>query len=962
MYQNVRGLNSKLDYFRLNLLCSECDVAAVTETFLTETVEDAELVWNGWSVARRDRATGARGGGVLIAARPGLVMRRLIDLETPEGEDLWVSFTLDQVSFYVSVVYIPPNASDEIYMRWFETVEQVIDTLNGVVIIIGDLNLNPLYTSHNILCYYCYFLNVCGLTEMNEVTNAHGGKLDVVLVSERIRGASVLEIEGGGLVPRRDAYHPPLEILLPIDKTLVRPCSERIDPSNMDLRRDWQFAKGNYELLYKLVAETSWQEVLESEDIVTAVDIFYKIIYDIFDACIPMKTRSRRVSRRFPVWFTADLITDITLKAGLHRKWKTTKCKDVYNEFARLRTDIKKRITLAYQMYVDRIQGNIKSDPRSFWRHIDSLKSKGGFVSEVTFGGKQFVGAEVATAFSEFFAGVFLPDIPCLDMHRLTNDSQMRSANYININSISMHEVEAGIKRLKPDSSVGPDNFPAFIVKGCMEQLKVPIHFMYNLALSTGLYPHQWKVTRVRPIPKSKDSTKVEDHRPIAVLSTLAKLFESILHRTISAQIRPFLGDSQHGFRTNRSVDTNLLTLVDAISENLDRGIQVDVVYFDFKKAFDRVDNDILLSKLNNIGFTPKLLSFFASYLRDRQQYVKHGCFVSKSYHTRSGVSQGSILGPLLFGIMINDLESVVKHARCLLYADDLKLVYRVENLADCEYLQRDIASVVRWSIENKLLFNTAKCCVCTFSRSFAPLHAQYFLGVVPIDRVFSVRDLGVVFDTHLTFHEHIRTLAEVCFRRLGFVIRNCKDFYDLGAIKLVFNALVRSKIEASSVVWNPYECTYALILEKIQKAFLRFAYKKMYGYYPFLYPTKFLLGTLGYNSLEVRRNNNLLLTMCKILRGESDCLELVGGVVRLFVPDVPRIALRPRLRPLLAVPAARTVSRKNSPLPRALRLLNALLTSAPDCDLFASLWSIVCRECLTFCELMDDRQSSVFV
>lgn len=959
VYQNVRGLNTKLKFFRLNMLSLECDIVAVTESFLTDAIEDSELLCGDWTVLRRDRATGSRGGGVLLTARPGLDMRRRRELETQNGEDMWVSFALEGIIYNLCVVYIPPSASDDVYMCWFQKVEQVLESVTGVILIVGDLNLNPLYTSHHILCYYSYFLTICGMREMNEVTNASGGILDVVLVSERIHGVCVSEIEGGGLVPRRDAYHPPLDITLPI-QSLMRSPSAKIDPSNVDSRCDWNFAKGDYVLLYQLLTEASWQKVFDAEDVNVAVDMFYNQIYNIFDECIPKRIRSKRVGRRFPIWFTADIIADLALKASLHQKWKRTKCREVYRQFAELRTDTKERISVAYNCYMDRIQSRIKSDPRSFWQHIDSLRSKGGFASEVSFEGKQFFGVEAASAFSRYFSSVFLPGVPQLDVNSVKKSKQKSTAQFIHIGCISMQEVETAIKRLKPKSSVGPDTLPAYIVKGCVEQLKVPIHFLFNLSLSTGIYPQFWKITRVSPIPKSKDNSKVENYRPIAVLSTLGKLFESILFRAISTQVKPFLCESQHGFRAGRSVDTNLLILTDTISECLDEGIQVDVIYFDFKKAFDRVDNDILLDKLDDIGFSPMMLAFFASYLRDRQQYVRYGCFISDRYRTRSGVSQGSILGPLLFGLMVNDLESVVRNAKCLLYADDLKLIHKVRDAADCVSLQEDIVSVLKWSIDNKLSFNIAKCCVCTFGRSFSPMHAQYFLGNDVLNRVFSVKDLGVVFDTRLTFHEHIRALACSCYKRLGFVLRNSKDFQEPTVIQLLFNALVRSKLEASSLIWNPYESTYALLLEKIQKSFLRFLYKKRFGYYPYLYPTKFLLGCLGVNSLEVRRTNNLLITVCRFLRGESDVMQLVHNALRLSVPDVPRVALRPRARALLAVPAARTRSRRSAPLPRALALLNTLLASAPECDLFAWRWVAVCRECLNFSEMMDDRQSTV--
>lgn len=909
---------------------------------------------------RRDRATGARGGGVLIAARPGLVLRRRRDLESPAGEDLWVTFVHDSVTFYLCVIYIPPSAIDEVYMRWFQSLETVINSLNGVVVVTGDLNLNPLYKSHSLLSYYCYFLTVCGLCEKNEVRNAYDGKLDVVLVTDRIKDVNVVEIEGGGLVLHRDLYHPPLEISIPISSDVKRSPAGSVDPSNVDMQKDWNFAKGDFELLYALFSEVCWHDVLQSQDVEVAVDILYSTIYRIFDICIPKKVRPKVPSRRYPVWFDAELIKALKTKAVLHKKWKASKNMDIYKEFSKLRTHVKERISSAYDSYIVRVQSKVKSDPRSFWQHVNNLRARGGFTDRVTYNGEQFTGQDAAVAFSRFFSSVFLPDVPRLDGNYTSNSGRGCYANLVNISNIAEADVEAGIKRLKPNSSLGPDCLPAYIVKGCADHLKAPLVHIFNLSLCTGTYPHQWKVTRVKPIPKSSDVSDVENSRPIAILSTLAKLFESILHRLISPQIKPFLSDSQHGFRANRSVSSNLLILVDTISEQLDRGAQVDVLYFDFKKAFDRVDNDVLLTKLDDIGFSPKLIKFFASYLRDRKQYVQHGIFISSQYHTRSGVSQGSILGPLLFGIMINDLESSVRFAKCLLYADDLKLVYRVGHEQDCHDLQEDISSVYRWSVKNKLEFNDAKCQVCSFGRSSTPILNKYMIGSVGVERVFSVKDLGVVFDTRLTFHEHIRTLATDCFQRLGFVIRNVKGFHDVNTIKLVYTALVRSKLESSSIIWSPYESTYALLLEKVQKAFLRFLYKKSYGYYPFLYPTQFLLGALGLNSLEVRRNHSLLMTACRILRGESDCTELVARLVRLFVPNVPRIELRPRARVLLAVPAARTAARRGSPLPRALAMLNAFLVSAPDLDLLAGRLSAVGSECLRFCEEMNNRRSSV--
>ncbi|XP_045455333.1 uncharacterized protein LOC123665015 [Melitaea cinxia] len=417
----------------------------------------------------------------------------------------------------------------------------------------------------------------------------------------------------------------------------------------------------------------------------------------------------------------------------------------------------------------------------------------------------------------------------------------------------------------------------------------------------------------------------------------------------IYKQVEPFLCNEQHGFRRRRSVNTNLLTIVDYISKTLDHGGQVDVLYFDFRRAFDRVNNDVLLEKLSDVGLTPGLLKFIADYLRDRQQYVRLGIYESQPYHTRSGVSQGSILGPLLFILMINDIPTVIKHAKCLLYADDLKLFMEIRTEEDCLLLQRDIDSVFQWSVDNKMEFNPLKCSAMTFSRVRRPVKFDYKLDKDTIARPDTSKDLGVTFDSRLTFHDHITAVAKESFRRLGFVLRNAKEFKNTTVIKIIFGALVRAKLEASACVWNPHETKYALMLEKVQKAFLRYLYKRMFGYYPNMYPTKFLLGILGYNSLEVRRLRDQLAIMCKILRGLVDAPDLHEELCRFFAPIK---YLRNRKHSLFAVPMCRTVARSRSPIPRSLTAFNALLDADPHCDLFADGWKMILSECLRYCEV----------
>lgn len=282
-----------------------------------------------------------------------------------------------------------------------------------------------------------------------------------------------------------------------------------------------------------------------------------------------------------------------------------------------------------------------------------------------------------------------------------------------------------------------------------------------------------------------------------------------------------------------------------------------------------------------------------------------------------------------------------------------------IETMEDCVNLQHDLDRIHAWSVENKMEFNTAKCIQMTFGRMRRPIEFQYRLGQDRITRVVSIKDLGVTFDQQLTFHDHIVTLTKECYQRLGFVLRNSRDFRNMEVVKLIFSALVRSKLEACASVWHPHEAKYTLMLEKVQKAFLRYLYKRIYGYYPYMYPTQFLHGCLGYNSLEVRRAHAQLRIMVKILHGRVDAPDLGEQLCRLYVPDNYR---RARRHKLFAVPKCRTVARQESPIPRSLSTLNLILDANPDGDFLAGEWSFLMAECLTHCELIaSQRQSSVF-
>lgn len=921
-YQNVRGLRTKLDYFRNNLLASTSDLFAITESGCSESIQDAEIVPPGYNILRCDRADGRKQGGALLVATHRFELRQLpildASIDTCVFEMICATVHLNKRFLFVCcVVYIPPGSSENDYMLLFRIIEKLC-VRYGEVIVIGDFNLYS--CPANISNYFECFLSYCEFTQSNTVPNHLGRQLDLVL-SAGISGGVTVVAADEALVPV-DAHHPPLAVSVrPAAAPTTSPAVAR-DSSAHHIRPQWNWNRADFQLLYSRILSIDWSMMYGMHDLEEMLNFFYDNINCTINGCVPRKKLSSGNSRYvYPVWYTRDIIKNIQIKATLHKKFKKTKLDNDYHKFAECRTRIKKLIETAHKQHKNKIQYQFVKDPKSFWQYIRSKRktlNKQSIIKE----GQHLTDDECAVQFADFFESVYSKEPPKLDACAAVSEVGATSAR-VHIETLSLAEVRQALGSLKPKRSSGPDGIPAFLFRDCGRVLAEPLLYIFNACLQQATFPQRWKITRVVPVPKGKPSSDTCNYRPVAVLSTPAKVLESAIQRSVQEQMRARLSDAQHGFRPGRSTATNLINFMVQVVPAVDSGVQVDAAYFDFKKAFDTVDNDILLRKLAKIGCTLPLIQFFASYMKDRQQYVDYNGCVSQPYYTRSGVSQGSNVGPLEFIVMINDLPEVVRHGTCLLFADDLKLLLEVRDHSDCERLQEDIDRVVEWSNDNKLHFNVAKCSVMSFTRARTPLSYQYKVEDVPMQRVSQVRDLGVVFSQELTFREHINKICKKAYRNLGFVLRQSQGFTNITTLRVLYDALVRSHLEHSAFIWAPHEAKYSVMLERIQNKFTRHLYYKLYGVYPLyplMYPTLFVLGMVGYNTLRVRREFSLAAYVVKLLRGVAHN----PGVLRhlqLYVPD--RYVWRRHRPPLLAVPAARTNLLARTPLTRAIRVVN---------------------------------------
>lgn len=289
--------------------------------------------------------------------------------------------------------------------------------------------------------------------------------------------------------------------------------------------------------------------------------------------------------------------------------------------------------------------------------------------------------------------------------------------------------------------------------------------------------PKKLKHSHIVPIHKSGSLNDVKNYRPIAKLSIIAKLIDPLMADELFMHFSHLISPNQHGFFKKRSTVTNLMAYTDKIQQCLEDGGQVDVIYTDFSKAFDKVNHQLLLDKLDSLGVGGSILQWFRSYLTDRTQRVKILNALSDIVEVTSSVVQGSHCGPILFSLFVNEIAYNTDVDSCM-YADDFKASKNINSMDDCANLQDNINKIAEFSRNNGLVLNIEKCAIMTFTkRTTTAITYNYNIDNQLLSKKESMRDLGVVYDKKLSFSSHIDKICKKGRQMCGFIIRNSKHF-----------------------------------------------------------------------------------------------------------------------------------------------------------------------------------------
>jgi molybdopterin converting factor small subunit len=446
----------------------------------------------------------------------------------------------------------------------------------------------------------------------------------------------------------------------------------------------------------------------------------------------------------------------------------------------------------------------------------------------------------------------------------VAEDEQFREA--LQLIDITEKMVWDELKNLSPGKSAGPDGIHPRVLSEAREEILHPLLLIFRKSVETGVVPSAWKDAEVVPIFKKGQKSSPGNYRPVSLTSVCSKILERIVRSHIMAHVNAnqLFTPAQHGFRPSRSCTTQLLTVTEDWTRWEEDGLPYDCIYLDYRKAFDSVPHERLLSKLYALGIRGKLHCWIRSFLSGRRQRVRVENSLSSWRPVTSGIPQGSVLGPTLFLCFINDLPKVVK-GRVALFADDTKLYGTSEKEDEISSLQKDVDELYKWSTQWQLPFNEEKCKVIYYGRHNK--RNVYHMNNKPIATAEEEKDLGVLFDESMDYARHINSVTKKANSRVG-LVRRCFRSLDEKPFKTLYKSLIRPVVEYASSVAHPVHTKEEDKLEGVQRRASKLPSRlKDLSYSERLHELK--LPTLRY-----RRKRADVLQTWRILHNEDDIEE----------------------------------------------------------------------------------------
>ena len=819
LYTNCRSILNKIDLLRGHVSVLLPDFVCLVETFVRPDITDAFLALEGYNlVSRKDGVDTVNGHcrGLLIYCKVGIKATRLdsvgIDSFT-ECTGVSIPWGNSGGALSLVLVYRPPvNPCSAVDAGNTDRMCQFIRGLVGNVVCVGDFNLPDVdwelvwADSPGSKMVLDVFQDMFWQQHVYEATHVLGNTLDLALSSsaELIAGVST-----EGFLGSSD------HVMLEVD--LVGPKMH----DTYEEVPDW--GKANFDAIRTAMQGVDWEAEFSDMPGLDCLTLFQEVLDREVERSVPKKRRRQRYK---PVWMNKSLMRMIRKKK---RAWKfyssDPRCAKDFQSFEayrKIQREVKKAVKMAKRKLERKLAKQYKKNTKAFHSYIKKKTSNRVTVGPLKDETDALITDETGMAdlLNTYFCSVFTRE----DTSSVPEAEKLYTGPDPLVDvEISEGNVKAKLTNLKPSSAPGPDSMWPRILQRLADVLAKPLAMIFTKFLGEGTVPPIWKTANVCPIFKKGTKTDPGNYRPVSLTCVICKVMESVLrdsiveHLTVNKLIR----DSQHGFMSGRSCLTNLLEYLEALTKWVDEGAAVDVVYLDFAKAFDKVPTVRLIEKCRGIGIDGKVLNWIREWLTGRKQRVVLNGHASSWGDVCSGVPQGSVLGPTLFLIYINDIDKAVEVSGSILkkFADDTKFAMVVESEEERARFQAGLDNLQTWSEDWQMLFNVTKCKI--IHMGYNNKEYTYTMNGRTLEAVDSEKDVGVLVHRSLKPSLQCAKAAGKANLVLGQLSR-AVTYRDRNTFIKLYTVYVRPHLEYAVQSWSPWTVGDKEVLEQVQRRAVR--------------------------------------------------------------------------------------------------------------------------------------------
>lgn len=755
---NAQSLNNKLDEFRLIFENSNIDIICVSETWFDKSTPDSLIRLGGYKTFRNDR--NSRAGGVAIFVKNHIACKLRCKTRVLIGNDnenanenesdgsprknlveyLFIEVLSSGSKMLVGCVYRPNKRVNLSY--FFSELENLTACYRDIVIC-GDFNANILVNSFLVDNMVPFGLEPTNRVHPTHYTTTSNSLIDLFFVSN-LENVLLYDQISASCFSKHDLIFLTYNFQIQPEETTY---SYR-DFHNID-----------FNSLYDNFSQIDWNSIYYLPNIDDKLSFLDNNVLRLYDETVPIKTRTR--SLRTQPWFTTHIKQLIHIRDLAYSRWKRFKTPDLKNKYRAARKDVNCKIKIAKLEYYSKQFGSALQSKQT-WKTIRDIGiGKAGINNDISPNDVN----DLNTAFT---------NIPLTQMDNNFYDFNSTDNNTIGgigfeFSCVNQFDVLSSFVSVK-SNAIGHDNINPKFFKILLPLLLPFVTHIFNFIIMSSTFPAKWKHAKIIPIPKSK-----EEYRPIAILCYLSKVLEKLLN----SQIRDYLTqhrllcDMQSGFRPNHSCVSALIDVSENIRRELDVGKLNLLVLLDHSKAFDTVHHHTLCMKLRHFfRFSSSSTQLLTSYLANRTQSVFMGNVSSLPLELNRGVPQGSILGPLLFSMYANDLPRQLSHCKVHMYADDVQIYLSSprESIRDnIDRLNADLNRIHKWATANGLFLNPLKSkCLLIHKRTISPvIEHDILINNQKIVIVPTVKNLGLVFNSTLTWTSHVNSLVAQSYLKL---------------------------------------------------------------------------------------------------------------------------------------------------------------------------------------------------